>query len=743
MNPEEVDGTITGRVLELLCGYLRPDLLPDDVGPRLSKTIRGAAEALDEADFAQAARALAEAREASAVSAALETLSALVARALMTLAIRVSVDPLSEATARWISRNVTAHTAKADRVRAIWRVAAGLAQGNDQEIHDHAARSALAGTTLTPVPGEAPTTTPTPGTEDTPMEPIDPIELRNALLAQMAFHRTGLPKKLQEREGQEIFIDAVVQGVLVQQHFTDGDAARALLWCEAAAGLMLVEGQFNPTDQRFYAQLQKAVVELGGSAVEDGKIQIDSHAQSNGDPLQMFAPEKGKTQRISIYRKTRAELEKLTGEGSAIFLQAFAQVARKMTERWDDHHGDDVIMGVMIRAAYTNVIADLADGGGGGGGGIANVDIPPLNDPQGFNDEIEPDNVRAVSTIYVTYQLEFALKAAARILDLFVAGLLPISASDGSARELDTLYWDQDDLLGESSRYSVYSRVLGAAGGQIAFDVQPNTEFNTLLMRVVSAVSEYEREQSALTHFDNASRGRRFQSTSGEFVRKAVRDFAANVSLRGWAGTAFTAERMAKHVKRVMRMLNLAAVKNAFGVTTPWQVVERVSQREFGITVNTVLHRTLAVETQTIMRIIADHHTVWSSSDKPLFPEIGNNMSAFFDLIAQAAAANEPAARALLRPGGQQSDLSIETTRELMVACQHFRAVTGVGDTLLDEYSTPVETQPMPSLPDMSGFGGSGAVPGLDMSGIGQLRDMVSSGQTPSLEQLRAMLPGF
>ena len=238
-------------------------------------------------------------------------------------------------------------------------------------------------------------------------------------------------------------------------------------------------------------------------------------------------------------------------------------------------------------------------------------------------------------------------------------------------------------------------------------------------MRVVSAVSEYEREQSALVHFDNASRGLRFQATSGEFVRKAVRDFAANVSLRGWAGTAFTAERMARQVRRVMKVLNLPSVRNALGVTTGWQVIERISQREFGITVNTVLHRTLAVETQTIMRIIADHHTVWSqNAGRPLFPE----------------------------PGRTGSDLSADVTRELMVACQHFRAVTGVGDALLDEYSAPVETQPMPSLPDMSGFGGmptGGGMQGIDMGGVAQLREMVSSGQTPSLEQLRAMLPGF
>ena len=43
-----------------------------------------------------------------------------------------------------------------------------------------------------------------------------------------------------------------------------------------------------------------------------------------------------------------------------------------------------------------------------------------------------------------------------------------------------------------------------------------------------------------------------------------------------------------------------------------------------------------------------------------------------------------------------------------------------------------------------SGFGGAGAgMAGIDMSGLGQLRDMVSAGQAPSLEQLRSMLPGF
>ena len=702
---------MTPDAVALLAPYLRPDLAADAVSARLAVPAERAAAGIDPDAIAELARA-----------GEIEKLAALLARALLTQEVRARATPLPVDAARWISTNVTAHARNAARVRAIWRVEAGLGEAGDAELRDHAIRSALAGKTETPVPGTAPTNLPAPGKGGSKMTTW--TELRDRILASVAINPAGLPEKLRKSKGQEVYVDAVVQGVATQQHFTEADCDAAFLWATSALGLMLIDGHYNPTDQRFYTHLQKALVELGGDADESGTVEIDTQG------LDMFAPDPAdESQRVMLFKKVMQILgvpgpDAGSSSGNtaivaqrAIFVQGVGHVGRKMANRYDDHRGDTRVMTEMVISAYTNYISDLADGAGsGGGGGIANVDLPPLHDPQGFNDEIEPDNVRAVSTIYVTYQLEFAIKAAYRVLDLFVAGLLPIPASDGSARDLDNLYWEQDDLLDEASRYSVYARVLGAAGGQIAFDIQPNTEFNKLLLRAVSAVSEFEREQSALTHFDNAALGRRFQSTKGEFVRKAIRDFAANVSLRGWAGTAFTAERMARQIKRVLKVLSLPAVKNAFGVTTPWQVVERISQREFGITVNTVLHRTLAVETQTIMRIIADHHTVWSlNAGNPLFPE----------------------------PGQTGSDLDAETTRRLMVACQHFRAVTGVGDTMLDEYSTPVETEPMPSLPDMSGFGGSGAAPGIDMAGLSQLRDMVSGGQTPSIEQLRAMLPGF
>jgi len=668
-----------------------------------------ASSAVDEDAIAAELRRFATTQERGRQIRLLEAVTAPVARAILLAAVQREVEELPDATRTWISFNVTQKTNHGHLVRAIWRHAAGLGVAGDAALVENALKSALAGKTQGPASVAVPVDIPVPGTEDDMDHDrlaFDPVPIRKRLLEIFTFGIVRLPAPLRRLEGQNVYLDAVAQAVQLLRG-TDDDE-ELVKWTGAVAGLMLLDGHYDPTDQRFFAHAQKAVAELSGSARESGRVQIDGHAH------RMFAPLPDSTQRMSVYARTLDILRQNAGDKAPIYIEAYAHAGRRLSDRYEEHQGDGWKMAPIVRATYEGHLTDMASGGGGGGG-IANVELPPLHDPAGYNDEIEPEHVRAVSTIYATYQLEFGLKAASRILDLFVAGLLPISASDGNARELDDLYWDQDDLLDENSRRSVYARVLGAPGGELAFDIQPNTEFNTLMMRVVSSVSEYEREQSVLTHFDNAGKGRRFQVTSGELVRKSIRDFAANASLRGWAGTAFTAERMARHVRRVMRILNLPSVRNAFGVTTPWQVIERVSQREFGITVNTVLHRTLAVETQRIMRIIADHHTVWSAggSGRPLFSDDRTD-----------------------------GDLSFEATQELVIACQHFRAVTGLGDTMLDEYSRPVETQPQPSLPDMAAFGGMGAT-GIDMTGLGQLREMVGQGQAPSLDQLRAMLPGF
>ena len=301
-----------------------------------------------------------------------------------------------------------------------------------------------------------------------------------------------------------------------------------------------------------------------------------------------------------------------------VFFDAFASVSRGMVDSYDTRPPGSAGFASAVLARYNE--ATLAAGGGGGGGsGIAFLDLPPLSDPDGGSDEIVPENIRAVAAIYVVYQCSQMLLFGVvdRIVELFVAGLLPMSG-DTLARKLDDYYWNSDDRISPAGMSAQFTRALGAPGGDVGGDVTPNTEFNTLLMRVISSVAEFEREQSVGNLFDRA--GRRVMSTSGEYVRKAVRDLAANCTLYGYAGAQFAAERMGRQLRQAMDILNLPRIREIYGVSTIWQVIERVAQSEYGTTVNVVKHRTLAEETRAILTIVADNHHVWSlSSARPLF----------------------------------------------------------------------------------------------------------------------------
>ena len=719
-----IDAThLTEELLRILAHEgLRPD--PDKIFLNRLRAVFDAASGLIDADqFHKDLVALEKAQTHPDRTQAVEALLARAARAVVEMTLAEGMGgKTSKDAQKWLRANVTAISTHMPKAKAILRVRMSATGGDEVKVAAQLMRDVQAA--IPSGDGPRPIITQIPALASDLIAPVvtgggglqppmdgggddgvsDPTLLRDQLLAIAQINPAGLSAAMRNIDNQNTYIDAIIQGLELMGH---GPGSQDdLIWAGAASGLMLSRGNLNPRDPKFFTQVQRVVTELSSSADENGQINIDGTAHL------MFAPSPQTTQRFSLFKKS---WNLLTQQKRSIFLQSFAASGIALVKRFPDHRTSDELGNQIAEAAYEK---DLDHGvssldGSGGGEGVVDVSLPPLNDPHGYNDEIERENIKAVSTIYVSYQLEFAFKACSRLLDLFVAGLLPINATDAGSRDLDKLYWDQEDLLDEATRRSIQARVIGAPGGEIGFGMQPNTEFQTLLMRCVSAVSEFEREQNIVAQFDRASAGQRVQSTSGEFVRKAVRDFAANASLRGWAGTAFAAERMARHIKRVMHVLGLPAVRNAFGVTTPWQVVERVSQREFGETVNTVLHRTLAVETQTIMQIIGDNHTIWSNSSGS-------------DLFSTETRAG---------------DLDLETTRRLMRACQHFRAVTGVGDSLMHEYSEPVETIAQPSLPDIGivdGIGGGGGMgmPQFNMGGIEELRQMAASGQTPSPDQI-------
>jgi hypothetical protein len=95
--------------------------------------------------------------------------------------------------------------------------------------------------------------------------------------------------------------------------------------------------------------------------------------------------------------------------------------------------------------------------------------------------------------IYFAAQLEQMrlFDTVDRIIEQFVNGQLPIGAGP-AGRQFARYYWSSSDWITASDRRKLYTRILGEPGG----DAQPNSEFDDLWTRFVSAVAAFSRQHS-------------------------------------------------------------------------------------------------------------------------------------------------------------------------------------------------------------------------------------------------------
>jgi hypothetical protein len=285
-----------------------------------------------------------------------------------------------------------------------------------------------------------------------------------------------------------------------------------------------------------------------------------------------------------------------------------------------------------------------------------------------------------------------------RIIEWFNIGALGI-ALDPGGHALDRYQYESDERLSQAARYSHYSRVLGVPGGQVSREVQPNGEFNNLWLRFLSSLAEYDRQFRMADLFQQ----RRGLATTGEHVRKAGRDLAANVSLYGWAATHFVARRLEKQINDIHSILKQPSILKEFNANSPRQVIERVTA-DTGQSPNMVRLDTMAQAGREILFLVAKYARVWSrTTGRSLFSEDDRD----------------------------SGDISEIDRLNLMTQTQYWLAVNGVKDDEVDRLSQPVASVPAPSIPTTS----KGGSPDLD-----QLRQMVTQGQMPSLDQLQRIV---
>ncbi|HEY7036585.1 MAG TPA: hypothetical protein VH482_34975 [Thermomicrobiales bacterium] len=418
------------------------------------------------------------------------------------------------------------------------------------------------------------------------------------------------------------------------------------------------------------------------------------------------------------------------GDPPTIFYQELASVGRFVKQGEREVPYDHPTFPSQVRIADDNYVSAPP---------IESLALPPLTGDDGVDTEVVPENIHAVALIYAARQLEGLrlFDVVDRITERFMNGQIPVGLDSGG-RALDSYYWNADDRMNSGARAMHYARIFNVPGADVSTEVQPNTEFDTLWLRFLSSIVEFDRQQRVGSLFgirDGSSNGFGAAAT-GEYVRKAGRDLAANLSLYGYGYSHFAARRLNSHIQEAISILSQPSIQRAYAATTPWQVVERVSLEEWHQAPNIERYRTMAESGKAIMDLIAKYARAWSRvSGLPLFADAA---------VATGGAIGAIFARA---GGAATADIPPADQAELVRHSQNWLAVNGIKDDQVEQYSQPVESVSAPSIPYFGGLSPNGSQNGTaSRNGSGantvdRLRQMVASGQTPTMDQLRELLP--
>ena len=227
---------------------------------------------------------------------------------------------------------------------------------------------------------------------------------------------------------------------------------------------------------------------------------------------------------------------------------------------------------------------------------VERIELPDLESQTDV--EIVKENLHAAQAIFFAYQLEEMrlFQVVERLVEMFQQGQLPIG--HGRAGQMLHQYWRAHRPQPESVRRNAYWRMFGVAPGGDAEAVEPNSDFQSLWMRFVSAVSEYSREHSAaalITPPTPANAG----------VRKAARDLASNLSAHGWGAAHLLAEQLSADIQRALDILADPEVQQAFGARDAWQVIDHVNTTYLGGARDVTRIRTKAQAGQCILGWLA------------------------------------------------------------------------------------------------------------------------------------------
>ena len=300
------------------------------------------------------------------------------------------------------------------------------------------------------------------------------------------------------------------------------------------------------------------------------------------------------------------------------------------------------------------------------------IDLPDLEATT--DADIVADNVRLMGPMVCAAMFDElkAFQVVDKLVELFQHGMLPIGS--GEAGKLLYKYWKEaPNRMSESERKNFYAMTMGIPGGESGGMV--NRDFNDLWLRFVSSVSSYVSQNEV----DKLLRkGGLPSAISGQQLRKAARDLAANLSLHGYGMAYYAALDMQDQIRTIIKLLSDKDIRSAYGARDMWQVVDQVATLELGGAKTSSRYRMLATCGAIITAWLADN-----------VKRIMNPTGPILDMNEVLSPMPRSSGKATTHP----SDY------DLVNACELWLADTGTSDLRVDEMSQPREAPVMTSKP--------------------------------------------
>jgi hypothetical protein len=294
----------------------------------------------------------------------------------------------------------------------------------------------------------------------------------------------------------------------------------------------------------------------------------------------------------------RAEVSKQMGPN----LAANPRLAEVLSDRIDELEQQYLDADRLKAPPADGGLADLIGLGSSAPPNINTAYLVPEVEP--YDETVSSERIVAMGDLYYVYQHEKlgVFRALQKLEQLWAAGAVRLSNGDGAQR----LYrFSRRAALRftQRERFAAYCRGFGYCSAPPPAGSKPNSQFHPLFTHFIREVALFWRDK----RISDVMRERANDPTFGSIatVRRAGLDLRNNLKFSSYGHLLTLRVEVLQLLDEAFRILGADDVRNLFGATTVWDVIEEILTRYFNEGVSTSPRQRMAVAGQKILQWLA------------------------------------------------------------------------------------------------------------------------------------------